>query len=86
MYYDQEVRSGFIVDGFYAIISSKGMPGRVENPIYKYVADINFYPSGMQYSAAEWCEENCEGGWLIGATASGFTNEQDFMAFKLRWL
>lgn len=38
------------------------------------------------YELALWCDMNCQGDWLIGAHVSGFELDEDFLAFKLRWM
>lgn len=37
------------------------------------------------FEAAEWCDENLKDDYLVGRNASGFNNEYDAMAFRLRW-
>lgn len=33
-----------------------------------------------------WCEESCNGSYYSGVYAFWFQDEQDAMAFKLRWI
>lgn len=37
------------------------------------------------FKVAEWCDENLKDDYLVGVNASGFEDELDAMAFKLRW-
>lgn len=36
--------------------------------------------------AAEWCDKNLKDDYLVGKDISGFKNEHDAIAFKLRWM
>ena len=38
------------------------------------------------YELAFWCDANCQDDWLIGVHISGFNDDEDFLAFKLRWM
>ena len=93
MYYD-----GVHINGYYyvycgpntdshckIILSKEGNPIRSGDRFYK--ATYCEALSGTQMlTRATWCQDNCNGDWLIGAYESGFCDEDDLFAYKMRWL
>ena len=62
-------------------------------PTYEFIVR---YPEVLQprmlysdniriYEMAEWCEKNLNDKWAVGIVKSGFQDETDAMAFKLKW-
>ena len=46
--------------------------------------DILEYPDWDELD--EWCKENLKGTWYLGYTTMFIDDEEDAMAFKLKWL
>lgn len=84
MYYDM-IREDYPVCGnvFYIILKDKSLSRSVEDYAFWFIKKLN---SKEMFEVAEWCDENIKDDYLIGKTASGFKEEHDAMAFRLRWI
>lgn len=68
---------------WYIILKDKSSPHHV----YEYLFHFNVFLNSEEiFKIAEWCDENLKEDYLIGSNISGFVNESDAIAFKLRWL
>ena len=85
MYYDEELLYTYKTKTQCVIIKRKTLSVDIEYYDYQLRWD-EFLLKPMMLSIAEWCEENCKEDWLVGMNVSGFIDEFDFVAFKLRWL
>ena len=85
MYYEKYYNNHYLIKTVSVIISKKNNPIDCDSDFYSYSIITHLYDE-KQYDAAIWCEENCIDEWLVGARTSAFKNEQDAMAFKLRWI
>ncbi len=58
-----------------------------DNLNYKYQYDYDYATVDQERELYEWCLENFgELGWIIGWSGVLLLNEEDAMAFKLRWM
>ena len=53
-----------------------------DNPVTPY----GIHPGSKVFEIAKWCDENLDGDWNINGDCVAFELEDEFMAFKLRWL
>lgn len=83
MYYEIIGHTGYPRVGYVSVIlKERGL--NYDAHSYKFVYNVLLTPIEM-FEAAEWCEKNINGIWLIGSTHSGLDLKLDAMAFKLRW-
>lgn len=83
MYYEKIV-SGYPICGDRTHIVLKDKSLSIE--VYDYPFWFDKKLSGKKMlGAAKWCDENLKDDYLIGKDASGFKDEHDAMAFRLRW-
>lgn len=69
-------------DKTYIILKDKSLSVEVRDYSFWFEKKL----SGKKiFEAAKWCDENLKGDYLVGKDASGFNNEYDAMAFRLRW-
>ena len=83
MYYDTIFENYPICSSIYNIILK-------DKSLSCCVAEYSFWVSNRLnskeiFEVAEWCDENLKDDYLVGKNASGFEDEFDAMAFKLRW-
>ena len=85
MYYEDINAGSYRTKDCYVIVrdanSSVNLRGYKHHFIWKYSPT-----KSEMFAIAEWCDEYCEGDWLVGISTSGFKREIDAMAFKLRWM
>ena len=99
MYYDQANEDEYLYRGRSVIASRNGISEEVVSKYYQYTIlteDLTKDSKDLRARAthnvdrmlelATWCDENCQGEWLIGSNNSGFHLMEDFIAFKLRWV
>lgn len=79
------IREGYPVcdNIFYIILKDALLSREVEEYSFYFLKRLD---SKEIFKVAEWCDENIKDDYLIGKTASGFKDEHDAMAFRLRWL
>jgi len=83
MYYETTTKEGCPKVGYASVIlKEQHLDNNASN--YKFVYNVFLTPDEM-FEAAEWCEKNINGIWLVGSSHSGIDLKLDAMAFKLRW-
>ena len=81
MYYDKIQESGYpSINSKMVIVCDEDALEDVNT--YNYKIEVILTPEEM-FSAAEWCEENLSGAWLVGFNTSGCDDEDDALALKL---
>ncbi len=85
MYYEKYNQYGYAIGELGVIVSHKSNPTEFQDNFYFYRFFVEL-DNEQHYEAALWCEENCQDKWLVGIEESDFVNEEDAMAFKLRWI
>lgn len=83
MFYETLTKEGYPRVGHVSVILKEQYLNDCAHS-YKFVYNVILTPSEM-LEAAEWCEKNIKGIWLIGSSHSGLDFKLDAMAFKLRW-
>jgi len=83
MYYDTISENYPICSRIYSIILK-------DKSLSCHVVEYSFWfpkrlSSKEMFQVAEWCDENLKDDYLVGVNASGFEDESDAMAFRLRW-
>ncbi len=68
---------------WYIILKDKSLPHHVYGYSFQFDVLLN---SEEMFKAAEWCDENLKKDYLVGSNTSGFVDEEDAVAFKLRWM
>ena len=86
MFYDY-VDGNVCVCGFFSIVCFE------DHDNWKKLVDTNpvkweFDEDGdiSMVEIGQWCDDNLKEGWIVGTSQCGFYNEEDALAFKLRWL
>lgn len=67
----------------YVILKDKSLP--VDTNKYSFLLRKIINGKKM-LEVAQWCDENLKDDYLVGKDTSGFKDEADAMAFKLRWV
>ncbi len=68
---------------WYIILKDESLPRYVFGYSFQFNILLN---SEEIFKVAEWCDENLKDSYLVGSNTSGFVNEGDATAFKLRWM
>ena len=92
MYYERIDGCNYPTCGYRAVILKRqGLPEEIQS--YHFMVDWRKQNNGIYnitqekiFTIANWCDENLDGDWLIGANSNGFELEDDVVKFKLRWL
>ena len=67
---------------WFIILKDKSLPHHV----YGYSFQLDILLDGEEmFKVARWCDENLKEDYLVGSNTSGFVDEVDATAFKLRW-
>lgn len=83
MYYEHISGNGYPVISNFSVIV-KDILTNANSSNYKFGMYVRFDNKEI-FVAAKWCEENLKDYWVIGSNHSGFNNEKDAFAFKMRW-
>lgn len=65
------------------IIKDKSLSWEANNFLFQVNKDLD---GKEMIEAAKWCDKNLKDDYLVGKDISGFENEHDAIAFKLRWM
>ncbi len=67
---------------WFIILKDKSLP----HYAYGYLFHLDILLNGKEmFKVAKWCDENLKEDYLVGSNTSGFVDEVDATAFKLRW-
>ena len=82
MYFTGESMYSYRTDDMAVILSRYDAPSSLYD--YEHILEYHI-KKPIQYEIAEWCDENCQGDWMVGIFCASFTEEADLLACILRW-
>jgi len=65
------------------ILKNKSLSRKASNFLFRVNRKLN---GKEMLEVAAWCDRNLKDDYLVGKDVSGFKDEHDAMAFKLRWI